>query len=270
MAIFNLDATGDPRFSRALFDGSPDVDGLASAFDLTVSSDGRHVYVAGSGDNAVTFLTRDASTGVLAVGAVYRDGAGDGSGNVVDGLESPLSVALSPDGSNLYAVGNASDTLAVFNRNPTTGSLTFATFFKDGTDDVDGLEGAFELVVSPDGKNVYAVGDFDNALAVFNRNPTTGSLTFARLFENIRDLIGPRYLTVSPDGKSLYVSAISRESLTDFDRDAATGELTLHESIVVEDLPAVFDPRGYVFSSDEKTVYVVARNGILRFSREVR
>ena len=275
LAIFNLDATGDLVFSQVLLDGSGDVNGLDNAFGLTVSSDGKHLYVAGNEDHSLTFFTRDATTGALAVGAVYKDGTGE-----VKGLKGVLFATLSPDGKNLYATGLAGNSLAVFDRDATTGVLTFATFLRDGSSDgsgrtVDGLGGAGDLVVSPDGKNVYVTGISDNALAVFERDTATGALAFQKALRNgsaggLENFSVPTYLTISADGKNLYVSTIGSDSLVDFDRDAATGELTFRESITASDTPAMDDPREIALSSDGKTVYLAAKNGILRFSREVR
>ena len=45
-----------------------DVDGLGSARSVTISPDGQHAYVAASGDDAVSWFTRDATTGALAHG----------------------------------------------------------------------------------------------------------------------------------------------------------------------------------------------------------
>jgi DNA-binding beta-propeller fold protein YncE len=71
----------------------------------------------------------------------------------------------------------------VFTRNTTTGALTYSGVFKDGIGGVDGLNGAYCVTVSPDGKSVYVTGHDDNALAVFNRDFTgsrspTGTAAF--------------------------------------------------------------------------------------------
>ena len=269
LAIFDVDATGDLDFARVLLDESGGITGLRGAFGVAVSADGRHLYVAADDDDSVTFFTRNATTGALAQSAVLRNGSGG-----VDGLDGAHDLALSPDGNNLYVTARSDHALAVFNRNTDTGALTFAKAFKDGSDGADGLDGARGLVVSPDGKNVYVAGSGEHALAVFNRNADTGALTFAKAFKNgsdgLTDFFTPQYLAVSADGKNLYVSAFVGNFLADFDRDAATGELALHETFERGSVPQVDSPRGIVLSSDGKTLYVGARNGILRFSREVR
>jgi DNA-binding beta-propeller fold protein YncE len=76
-------------------------------------------------------------------------------------------VAVNPDGSQVYVAGNSDDAVAVFSRNEATGALTFVETKKNGTDGVDGLEGAISVAVSPDGSHLYAAGNVDNAVAVF-------------------------------------------------------------------------------------------------------
>ena len=93
---------------------------------------------------------------------VQQDGVGG-----VDGLDGAYSVTVSPDGKNLYAAGGSDDAVAVFSRNATTGELSFVEVQKDGVGGVDGLYYARSVTVSPDGKNLYAAGAIDDAVAVF-------------------------------------------------------------------------------------------------------
>ena len=88
----------------------------------------------------------------------------------VDGLDGAYSVTVSPDGKHVYAAGRADNAVAVFSRNSSTGALTYVEMQKDGLNGVDGLNGAYSVAVSPDGKHVYATGHRENAVAVFSRD----------------------------------------------------------------------------------------------------
>ena len=94
---------------------------------------------------------------------VHKDGVGR-----VDGLDGADSVTVSPDGSHLYAAGFDDDALAVFSRNSTTGALTFLEVQVDGVAGVDGLDYAYSVTVSPDGKHLYVAAWIDDAVAVFS------------------------------------------------------------------------------------------------------
>jgi DNA-binding beta-propeller fold protein YncE len=96
--------------------------------------------------------------------------------------------------------------------------------------------------VSPDGKNVYLVGQSNpealegDAIDIFDRDPTTGALTQKAgaagcLAASGRDgcgkyqaLHGAREAVVSPDGRNVYVT--NGRGIVVFSRDATTGALT--------------------------------------------
>jgi DNA-binding beta-propeller fold protein YncE len=84
----------------------------------------------------------------------------------------------------------------------------------------NGLNGSVGVAVSPDGKNVYVIGNNDSAIAEFGRNPD-GSLTqLGSSNDCIADqsadngcsdtatgLVAPQAIAVSPDGADVYVAA---------------------------------------------------------------
>jgi len=92
--------------------------GLGLAARLATTADGRNIYVASVGSNAVAVLDRDLDTGVLS----QRPGsAACIAGNAKDpacaegvGLVEPRAVAVSPDGQNVYTASNSG--VAVFDR----------------------------------------------------------------------------------------------------------------------------------------------------------
>ena len=101
---------------------------LVSPETVTVSPDGRHVYVASYFSHAVTVFSRDIATGKLVqssdvTGCVSEDGTGGSCG---DGraLLTPEFVTVSPDGKHVYAVTDTSNSVVIFARDRTTGALT--------------------------------------------------------------------------------------------------------------------------------------------------
>src|SRR5436309_16007462 len=86
-------------------------------------------------------------------------------------------LAVSTDGKNVYLGDRGRDIIQVFARDGTTGALTFVETLQDNGF-VHGLKTPRSLVVSPDGRYLYAVGSTEDALTVFRRNATTGALTF--------------------------------------------------------------------------------------------
>jgi len=208
VAVFSRDeTTGKLTFVEVQKDDVGGVDGLYGASFVTVSPDGEHVYAAGYLDSAVVVFKRDRGTGKLTFVEVQQDGIGS-----VDGLRGASSVAPSPDGKHIYVAGVSDHAVTVFSQDKTTGKLTWIEVQQDGVGGVDGLQGARSVVVSPNGRYVYAAGWGEHALAVFSRDGTTGKLTFV---ESQRDglggvdgLQGASCVAVSPDrnGKHIYVA----------------------------------------------------------------
>ena len=265
-------------------DGLGVVDGLDGARSVSVSPDGKHLYVAGEHDDAVAVFSRSPSTGALTFVELQKDGVG-----VVDGLDAIRSVTVSPDGKHVYAAGGLDDAVAVFSRNSTTGALTFVEFHKDGIGVVDGLNLALSVTVSPDGKHLYATGRFDDAVAVFSRNVTTGALTFVEFQKDgigvVDGLDDPQSVTVSPDGEHVYTAGFNDDAVAVFSRNSSTGALTFVE--VQKDAVGVVDgldgaisvtvsPDGahlYAAGQVDDTVAVFSRNsttGALTFVEALR
>lgn len=206
LAVFSRDsATGSLTFEEAFEDGVGGVDGLSGAAAVTTDGNGSNVYVAGAVDNAVAVFSRDPATGLLSFLEVQLNTVGG-----VVGLKECGSIALSPDGSNLYATGPNSSSVVNFLRDSASGRLTYQGKKTNGFNGVVGLDQPRSIIVSPDGARVIAGSDFDDSLVVFARDPATGTLRFvehhAEVLPDADNRIGPEHLSSSPDGRSIYVS----------------------------------------------------------------
>ena len=111
-----------------------------------------------------------------------------------------------------------------------------------GCTQVAQMGGAWNLVVSPDGKTAYAAAFSSGAIQVFDRNPSTGRLTPKQCltwFPNVPGCTSsvpairrPNDIMVSADGKQVYVGCEAdagvpvAASMVTFTRDPSTGLLT--------------------------------------------
>ncbi len=192
------------------------------------SPDGRHVYVAGGVGNAVVVFSRNPATGNLAFVEADADGVGG-----IAGLAATWSVAVSPDGANVYATGMLANAVAVFARDGATGRLHFVEAQVGGTGGVEGLGGAWLVAVSPDGAKVYVAGSSAHAIAVFRRE-AGGGLTFLQAATDgvggVDGLDDARGVTPSPDGANVYATGVNDHAVASFastecgDGRAETGE----------------------------------------------
>jgi 6-phosphogluconolactonase (cycloisomerase 2 family) len=109
VAIFKRNhRTGVLTFAEVVAQGLDGVDGLYGALWVTVSPDGKRVYVASTIDNAVAAFERDRKTGAL----TFLQKAKGAPGR--DCLAFARGVAVSPDGTSVYVAGASSNAVVVF------------------------------------------------------------------------------------------------------------------------------------------------------------
>ncbi len=209
--------TGQLTFLSLVQDNVGGVDGIGAMQAVRVSPDGRHVYATGPDDDAVAVFSRDVSTGALTFLGLEQNGV-DG----VDGLDFAIDLALSRDGLHLYAADLASNAIAVFSRNSSTGDLTFVEVLRQGVGGVDGLTDVNAIWVSEEGEHLYATNATNDQLAAFGRNAATGMLTFLGLetdgADGVDGLDSAVDATVSPDGRHVFVAGKNDDALAVFSR----------------------------------------------------
>jgi DNA-binding beta-propeller fold protein YncE len=179
------------------------------------------------------------------------------------GLDFLTGVAASPDGRSLYAVSGRDDSLVAFTAAPLRMTECFTTKARlrghgkpqpcellppTAGEDGGALKGVHFAAVSPDGQNVYTVGE--GSIATFARDPS-GRLTFAGAYSGFAT---PRSLAISPDGRFVYVALGSEGGIATLAR-AADGSLQL---VGRSGLPA---PVRVVISADGTSLYVTPAEG---------
>jgi poly(3-hydroxybutyrate) depolymerase/6-phosphogluconolactonase (cycloisomerase 2 family) len=255
--------TGRLSFVQAQRDGLPGPD--AGLLGVAISPDGAHVYVGGFGrGNDVAVFARDASSGRLTPIAV-----------VSTGLAPTYALAVSPDGAHLYTAGTAGAVTA-FQRDPATGRLTRLASWSNGTDGVQGLDGADGIAVSADGANVYVTAYYDHAVAIFARDASTGSLRFVQVVrsgvEGVLGLKGAAGLVVSANGTHLWAAGLADKSIMLLSRDPSTGRLGVVEARrdVVTQWIGMGEVNWPALSPDGRSLYApsYSYNAVLVFSTD--
>lgn len=212
------------------------------------------------------------------------------------GLIGAWDVAVSPDGKSAYVVGNGSDAIVTFSRDPATGALTPQGCIADVGDAAGcgetqtGLDGAIGVAVTPDGKSVYVASEKDHAVVRFNR-ALDGKLTPAGCIADAGDPSATgcggtqegllQANDIAANNKSVYVVSRGDHALVRFDRptvEPVTGEIVPQGCIEDVAAPAACtaeqeglgDAQAVAISDDGKSVYVVSRNeaAVVGFSRQ--
>ena len=285
---------------------APAIDGLRFATAGVLSPDGRHLYVVSFGEEAINQLEilGDGSLGFVECWSSKSaiGGCVDISGTTAV-LEDATSVSMSPDGTSIY-VGNSADNdgaIAHFRR-AGDGSLSFAGCLSSspifGCTDVSAassaVTGIARIVISPDGRHVYAGTDGSDGVVHFARNVATGALTFASCATSdssqtgctllptnaLRDVVHEA-VALSPDGAHLYVSGRTRNAIARFARDGATGELTFIDCIWMSGATSGCQPAGganggfrtiesLAVSPDGRSLYAAAlgHDAVLQMDRD--
>ena len=261
--------TSCTQTSDATSDG--DATGMDTPEGSVVSPDGLSVYVASLNGDAMNEFARDPDTGELTsrgcitsnsslAGCTKIQGAMAGGTNT--GLDALRAVAISPDGLSVYAASGGGDAIARFTRDPSgaltyrdcitsnssvTGCTTLPGAAAGGTN--TGLDEAFGLAVSADGKDVYAVSRGGDALTTLSRDTGTGALTFEGCITSDSSVAvcgkipgaaaagtktpmdQPLKVSVTADGRGVFTISEGSDAVTRFARDTSTGALTLKDCI---------------------------------------
>jgi hypothetical protein len=233
--------------------------GLAGLQSLAVSADGKWLY-GGTGGSVVRF-GRDPRTGALTYrGCITGDkqlgpsgsgacaqipGATDTGRN--SGLWGSGPVLVSHDGTSLYVGGYADGSIAQFDRDPATGSLTYVgciaseVYRTSACSMVPGRFYTWSLEMSPDSSFVYAQGvvpskknahgaAHSNKTAAgvlqFRRDSKTGALTYVRTVKGPSDVPYPDLaMAMGANGSAIYTGSYNSREVSSYTVSAKTGRL---------------------------------------------
>jgi 6-phosphogluconolactonase (cycloisomerase 2 family) len=149
IAVFSRDIeSGILTFVEAKFDGIDGLIGMAGPAEVTVSPDGKNVYVSGTFFDALVVFTRNQATGTL----TYVQTADGGAGEYL---------TVSPDGRNVYVARPAGGAINVFGRNGANGTVGFVETAVLTSPDSQ------NVLVSPDGLHFYGADFTGDEIQLF-------------------------------------------------------------------------------------------------------
>lgn len=217
---------------------------LEGAIRVLVSPDGQYVYVSARGGanstGSVVSYKRAASGLLTKIDELIN---GEGYGCIINQgcagtlqMNAAYGMALSPDGNYLYVSANDSNTITVLRRSVDGGLDTYGQFvLVRGANHIQtvthaALVGPYDIVISPDGKYLYAAsyGSNPDNIIVFARNAQNGQLSYASTISqnDVPGLAGVFRLDISADGNTLYSASYDSDNVSTFQRNPATGALS--------------------------------------------
>jgi 6-phosphogluconolactonase (cycloisomerase 2 family) len=171
---------------------------------VVISPDGNTVYAAAYMSNTVGVFRRDKESGKLDMVQILADGQ-----NGAESLAGAFRIACSADGKHVYVSSGrfrGDQAITAFETQP-DGKLKFIEEHVNDVGDFTGFKGGNTIVISPDGKLVYAVASLSDQIVRFRRNPASGKLTF--LGTQVAGAVatpGAAGLCFSPDGRFVYIA----------------------------------------------------------------
>src|SRR4051794_1853196 len=281
-------------------DCSKGAPGLESASWAVVTPDGKSVYATSSNGAVVRFKRNQHSGALTPKGCVEDTAASLGCTQTADGLNGAGALAVSTDSRSVY-VTSENGRVASFKRDRSNGRLTPRGCIEDSdqlapvcSKVTQGLESVEALAVSDDGRSVYVVSGFDNAIVRFSRNTHTGALKAKGCINDNDDppicakhasgMSEGAAVAISHDGRSVYYGSGTDDAVVRFQRDPQSGALTSKGCI--DDNDTATDPTqgedvcakstnglakvtSVAMSRDEKSVYATSELdwAIVRFKR---
>ncbi|MCG7783109.1 lactonase family protein [Lelliottia amnigena] len=267
--------TVDPQ--TGALDHKTRVSTLANAAQLTVSSDGKTLYLASEVDQGVVQALRIGDNGELsALNQVASGGAG------------PVYLSLTPNGRHLLVANYVSGSIAVLPVK-SDGSLGEATDTHQDRGEPGAaapeaaVEGSFAIsdhngphahmiAADPSGKFVFSTDLGLDRIYQYRFDDRSGKLTpNDPPFINASSKgAGPRHFVFTPKGDGLWLINEEASTLTHYSLDSTSG--TLKEGKTISALPNAYKgtsfAAGLVLSHDGKQLYVANRlhNSIAHFT----
>ncbi|MDO9297068.1 PKD domain-containing protein [Bradyrhizobium sp.] len=210
LSTFSLNADGDLTFIGTRVDG-------AGYFDSI-----RYDAVSGTPGVAGTVTT----TGTAGVRSYSLHTDGSLTLNATGGSSSAASEGVH-QGSFSYFVDGTSNSLRVVD-----GTNTLVQTLAGN---LDGLFGATDVAVSPDGKFIYVTSRSGDTLSVYQVTAAAQPLVLVETLHNgtdgVRGLSGPTEVAVTPDGKYVIAVGGSGDTLAVFQRSTTTGKLVFAQVV---------------------------------------
>jgi 6-phosphogluconolactonase len=189
---------------------------------ILASPDNKYVLYTDLGQDRIYVSALDAATGTLTPDktAAYASlPSGDG----------PRHFAFHPNGHWLYSIQEEGSTVAFFQYDAETGALASQQTVSTLPAGFRGTNFTSEVLVSPDGKHLYAANRLHDTIAVF-AIAADGRLTLRGEVSTLGDY--PASFNIDPSGSFLYACNLRSDSITCFRIDKGTGWLKFTGSYV--------------------------------------
>lgn len=237
--------------------------GLVDVRKAVVSPDGRDLYTSEIGpvplEAALTEFALDDFTRLQSL-----DGVTFASDFMADALQSPVDMAMTPDGNFLYVVSFSTSRITQWIRDAGNGSLSIFDTIEEGVNGVSGIQAPAAIAISGNQASAYVADQAGNAITHFSIDPGPGTLLFEQTLNTLSagnpPLGTPSDVIISPDNEFVYVTSLADDAISVFDRNTTTGDLTFlgFVSRTANNIVSLDNPEQMTMDSKGNHLYVTA------------
>ena len=177
----------------------------------------------------------------------------------------PRHLAFHPNGRWMFILHELGSTLGAYSWDPERGAATSINTLSTLPSTYTGINTTAQVVVSPDGRFVYASNRGHNSIAVFSINQNTGAITYVGEHWTFGQT--PRNFNIDPSGNFLYVGHQDTDNITSFKVDRTTGRLEMMGNLLGTGQPVciVFlAPESEGNSAQPGVTFTAVRNPVFR------
>jgi 6-phosphogluconolactonase (cycloisomerase 2 family) len=150
--------------------------------------------------------------------------------------DGPRHFVFHPNGRWIYALGEESSTIAFFHYDAMNGTLALQETISSLPEGFGGTNFTSEVVISPDGRFLYAANRLHDTIAICSIGPS-GKLKLLGEVSTMGDY--PRHCTFDPRGDFFYVCNQRSDSITCFKTHRETGLLSFTEQYTPVGTPSI-------------------------------
>ena len=227
---------------------------------LTASSDNQNLYLTDF--LGIMVFKRDTVSGKLTfIQKIQED-------YNFTGFYSISSLKISESGSKIYVLSKFNNSIIIFNRDKTTGTLTFSDKILNEQKKIKGLTDVTGVIIPKNDKFLYTLAESGyNSIGIYNRL-ADGRLDFQKnvMWNELGPEIGAvKNFQLSPNERNMYISSTNMYGIRILNRDTANGDLSFYNSYTASDGLQDEQIWEIIIPADGKNLYAATNNYLVNY-----
>lgn len=231
---------------------------------LTASSDNQNLYLTDY--MGIMVFKRDVESGKITFIQKIQENYN------FNGFYSISTLKISESGSKVYVLSKYNNSLFIFDRNITDGTLTFSNKIANEQNKIKGLTDIRGVIIPKNGKFLYTLSGSGYNTIGFYKRLQDGRLDFQKniLWNELGPEIGAvKDIQLSPDERIVYISSTNMYGIRVLNRDTVLGNLSFFNSYTAPDKMQDETISEIVIPADGKNLYAATYNYIVNYAVDI-